>query len=219
MVKEWRSSDSDYNSDGEWSLPETKPDENNNDSLHHPTYKYYINSEGFNVPTPSPVETRHCQNEYPDNDNHHPYRQDFWRFYNDFDPPPNRQLGVEILTRLRSTKGGIYYTKGNRFKQLHYVDRKLIYICELVPSHLVPSSESNHLSTEVDKSLIQGEALDLLGYSYAQTGTEKISITGDLELVCKNSCRSASCPLAESYTTRAKLKSWSIFPIRPSTGI
>ena len=192
MVKERGTSDSQNNSYGQWPLPEAKPDENDNDPLRYPTYENYINSGGFNVPPPPPVETRHWQYEYPDNENYRPFQEDFWRLYNNFHPPPNRQLGVEMLTRLRSRKGGIYYIKSNPFKQLHYVDRKLIYICELVPSHLVPSSELKYLNTEVDKSLIRGEALDLLGYSYAQTDTEKISIAGDLELVCKNSFRSAS---------------------------
>lgn len=96
-----------------------------------------------------------------------------------------RQLGNEILTALRSTRGGIHYTKNNQFMQVHYVDQYPIYTCAFVPSHMVPDNEWKFLNTELGRGLIRREALDLLGYSYTETEMGKFSISGDLELVCE----------------------------------
>lgn len=124
-----------------------------------------------------------------------------------------------MLARLRSSRGGIYYTKSDPFRQIHYVDNYIIYICDLVPLYLIPPSERKCLNTEVDKGLIRGEALDLLGYSYVETGTGKFSISGDLELVCeRHFMRSPGLP-ANFCTNRAKLRSLSTFHIRPLRGI
>lgn len=87
-----------------------------------------------------------------------------------------------------------------------------------MPSYLIPPSEGRCQTTEVDKGLIRREALDLLGYSYAETDAGKFLISGDLDLVCKKPFRGGSAPLADSYTKRVKLKSLSSFHIRPSIG-
>lgn len=137
------------------------------------------------MPPPPPFENRHSQYEYLDNEFYDSRQKDFWMSSYAGFQPQNRQLGVEILAGLRATRGGIYYTKSNLFKQVHYVDHYPIYICDLVPPHLIPSSESKFLKTGVDVGLIRGEALDLLGYSFTETDRGKYSISGDLELVCK----------------------------------
>ena len=97
--------------------------------------------------------------------------------------PPSRRLGREILTGLRSTRGGIYYIKSNDFKQVHYVDEHPIYICNYVPSHMIPYSVDKFLNTELLGGLVRREALDLLAYSYNRSETGNISISGDLGLV------------------------------------
>ncbi len=97
--------------------------------------------------------------------------------------PPSRQLGGEILTQLRSTRGGIYYIKNNTFRQVHYVDQYAIYVCTLVPSQMIPYNEDVPLNTEVGRGLVRREALNLLAYSYTETDTGSFLISGDLLLV------------------------------------
>lgn len=114
-----------------------------------------------------------------------PYMErEFWKPFNRFSQPPSTQLGGEILTALRSTRGGIYYTKSNHFKQVDYVDRYPIYTCAFVPSHMIPYNEDTPLSTELGRGLVRKEALDLLAYSYTETPTGSFSISANLELVC-----------------------------------
>lgn len=98
--------------------------------------------------------------------------------------PAERQIGGEILSILRSMPGGIHYTKSNQFEQVHYVDQCIIYICSLVPRHMILHHRCQYLNTELDRGLIRKAALDLLGYSYTETETGKFSIVGDLQLVC-----------------------------------
>lgn len=89
-----------------------------------------------------------------------------------------------MLNALRTRKGGIYYTKSNQYKQVHYVDEYPIYICALVPSHMIPFNDWKPLNTELGRGLVRREALDLLGYSYAEKETGVFSISSDVELVC-----------------------------------
>ena len=84
---------------------------------------------------------------------------------------------------MRSMRGGIYYMKSNNFKQKHYVDQRLIFVCYLVPSHMVPEKEDKVLNTELGRGLIRREALDLFAYSYMETETGNFSISGNLRLV------------------------------------
>ena len=116
----------------------------------------------------------------------HPRERDFWIQSLNFSPPPSRFFfGGELLTALRSTRGGIHHVKSNKFKQVHYVDDWPIYTCALVPPHLVPYGEDKATDTELGKGLIRREALDLLGYSYTELETGNFSISGDLKLVCE----------------------------------
>jgi len=80
-------------------------------------------------------------------------------------------------------RGGIYYTKSNRFEQVHYVDQCPIYTCAFVPSHMIPYNEGQYLNTELSRGAARKEALDLLGYVYTETEAGNFSISGDLELV------------------------------------
>lgn len=123
----------------------------------------------------------------------------FWRPSHTFPQLSDGQLGVEILAALRSTRGGIQYTKSNQFMQTHFVDQLPIYICAYVPPHMVPASESEPLNTELDQSLVRREALDLLGYSYTETKTGKFSISDNLELVSKAFLSDNSVSLAYIY--------------------
>ena len=111
--------------------------------------------------------------------------RDFWTQSDDFSSPPLRNLGRDLLTALRSTKGGIHYVKSNQFKQVHFVDHWPIYTCALVPLHLVPYGEDKTMNTELGKGLVRREALDLLAYSYTETETGNFSISGNLKLVCE----------------------------------
>lgn len=113
-----------------------------------------------------------------------PYMErEFWRPSNHFSQPPSTKLGGEVLTALRSTRGGIYYIKSNHFKQVHYVDHFPIYTCAFVPSHMIPFNEDTPLSTELGRGLVRKEALDLLAYSYTETPTGNFSISANIELV------------------------------------
>lgn len=170
------------------------------------------------MPPPPPMENRHSQYGFPPYGGYGPTRKGFRRGPHSVLEPPERPLGVVILEGLRLTRGGIYYTKSNPFKEVHYVDHFIIYVCQLVPPHLIPINERKCLNTEVGKGLVRGEALDLLGYSYTETDAGKFSISGDLELVCERSFRGGPSSLADFCVTRAKSKSSSTFPIRPSIG-
>lgn len=107
----------------------------------------------------------------------------FWSPFRNHFQPPSRRLGREILTKLRSTRGGIYYIKSNNFKQMHYVDQYPIYTCTFVPSHMIPYGEDRCQNTEIGVGLVRREALDLLAYSYTRSETGNFSISGNLGLV------------------------------------
>lgn len=109
-----------------------------------------------------------------------PRRKNFWKPSHHYSQRPERQLGDEILAALRSTRGGIYYTKSNQFRQTHYVDQYPIYTCKFVPSSMAIGYDRKPLDTELGRGLIRKEALDLLGYSYIETETGNFSISGDL---------------------------------------
>lgn len=66
---------------------------------------------------------------------------------------------------------------------MHYVDQCPIYVCTLVPTHMVPDNEDNQVITELGRGLVRKEALELLAYSYTETKTGNFSISGSLELV------------------------------------
>lgn len=122
----------------------------------------------------------------PSNDPQLSYRnveKDFSRPFRNLSQPPSRQLEGEILTELRSARGGIYYVKSNNIKQVHYVDQNPIYTCTFVPSHMIPYNEDKILKYRArGRGLIRREALDLLGYWYTRR-TGNYSISGDLRLV------------------------------------
>ena len=96
---------------------------------------------------------------------------------------PARYDGDEILNAIRSTGGGIVYTKRNDFKYSHYVDETVVYIHYLVPSLLIPLDESEPRFTEIGKGWVRQEALDLLGYTYSETQCGHFCVSGNLELV------------------------------------
>ena len=109
--------------------------------------------------------------------------RDFSRPSYDSSHPPSRQLGGEILTELRSLRGGIDYIKSNNFTQVYYVDQYPIYRFNLVPWDMIPRGEEELLNTELGRGLIRREALDLFAYSYTETETGNFLISGNLELV------------------------------------
>lgn len=109
--------------------------------------------------------------------------KDFSKPFRNLSQPPSRHMGGEILTRLRTTRGGIYYIKSSKFKQVHYVDQYPVYTCFFVPSHMIPYNENKPSTTELGRGLVRREALDLLAYSYTETETGNFSISGDLGLV------------------------------------
>lgn len=111
--------------------------------------------------------------------------RDFWIQSLNFSPPPSRYFGGELLTALRSTRGGIHYVKSNQYKQVHFVDDRPIYTCALVPPHLIPYGEDKAMNTELSKGLIRKEALDLLGYSYTELETGNFSVSSNLKVVCE----------------------------------
>ena len=122
----------------------------------------------------------------PPTSSSHRRERGFWIQTDNFSTPPSRSFGGELLTALRSTRGGIHYVKSNQFKQVHCVDHRPIYTCALIPPHLVPYGEDNKfIITELGKGLIRREALDLLAYSYTETETGIFSVSGNLKLVCE----------------------------------
>lgn len=140
------------------------------DDYNHPPY-----SQNIDIPPPP-------QYGYPSLGNLGSRQKDFWKPSHPIIQSPDGHLGDAILNALRSTRGGIYYTKSNDVKQVHYVDHFPIFTCVFVPPHMVPYNEWKFLKTELHKGTIRREALDLLGYSYSEVGAEKFSISGDLEL-------------------------------------
>ncbi len=145
-----------------------------------------------------------------------PPQKDFWRSSHPFAQPPDSRLGDEILAALRSTTGGIYYTKSTPFNQVHYIDQHPIYSCAFVPSHLIPRYHRKPRSTELGRGMIRREALDLLGYSYTRSETGNFSISADLELVCERFQSDDLGLRADFCLKRVTLKSLSNFHTRPS---
>lgn len=96
---------------------------------------------------------------------------------------PERFIGDEILNALRSTGGGIAYWKRNNYQTFFYVDNIVIYTFNLVPLSLIPSNESEPHFTDIGKSWVIKEALDLFDYGYTQTPFGYFRIPGNLELV------------------------------------
>ena len=140
-------------------------------------------------PRPSPFENPRPHYEYLPHEISSRRQKDFWRpsdllMSGGHLTPMDKALGDEILAALRSTNGGIYYTKSNLFAQVHYVDQYPIYTCALVPNDLVPLDQRKFVTTEVSIGLVRREALDLLGYTYEEMSTGKFAISGDLEQVC-----------------------------------
>ena len=79
--------------------------------------------------------------------------------------------------------GGIYYIKTNKFHEIHFVDLRVIFDCNLVSPRLITPDEDKFLTTELDCGLFRKEAVELLGYDYKETKAGKLSISGDLSLV------------------------------------
>ena len=132
-----------------------------------------------------PFQDDHMPLPSPPTNSSHRRERDFWIQPDEFSLPPSRYFGGELLTALRSTRGGIHYVKSNQFKQVHFVDHWPVYTCALVPPHLVPYDEDKLVNTELGKGLIRREALDLLAYSYTETETGTFSVSGNLRLVCE----------------------------------
>ena len=93
-----------------------------------------------------------------------------------------------MLNQLRSRRGGICYIKSDSFRKIHYVDHDPIFVCHLVPSHMITYDGVEPLNTELGRGLIRREALDLLAYSYTETETGSFLISGHLELVSERLC-------------------------------
>ena len=131
---------------------------------------------------PPPLPDSHIRYGHPHIGPLGPSHKDFWRSNHRF-ASSYSHIGPEILDALRSSRGGIYYAKANHFQQVHYVDARPIYTCNLVPRYLIPHNESMALSTEIGDGLVRKEALDLLGYSFSKTKQGDFLIQGDLDLV------------------------------------
>ena len=157
--------------------------------LSSPVARHYEDID--DLPQRSTIENPQPYYEYLPYDIHSQRQKDFWRptvykLSATRQPiPMDKPLGDEILAALRSTRGGIYYTKSNSFAQTHYVDQDPLYTCALVPNQLVPLDQRRFLTTEVSIGLVRREALELLGYTYEEMNTGKFAISGDLEQVCR----------------------------------
>lgn len=88
-----------------------------------------------------------------------------------------------FLNAIRSTGGGIIYTKRNDFQCLQYVDQRVVCRFRLVPPWLIPSGEPEFLFTEIGKSWVRQEVLNLLGFTYSETQTGQFCVSGNLEFV------------------------------------
>lgn len=110
----------------------------------------------------------------------------YWLLSPSVPPLSGEYHGQNILNRLRSRAGGIYYTKSNQFRETQFVDLDVIFERQLVPPHLIPSHEMSYLTTEIDSGSVRKEAVELLEYDYKETKTGKLSISGDLGLVREN---------------------------------
>jgi hypothetical protein len=109
--------------------------------------------------------------------------KDVWRSSHASGQAPARCVGEDMLNALRCARGGIVYMKRNDFQQSYYLDGIQFYRFYLVPSSLIPSTESEFLSTEIGKGWVRQEALDLLGSSYTVTPSGHFSISRNLEFV------------------------------------
>ena len=98
-----------------------------------------------------------------------------------------RHIGNEILTAMRSTRGGIYYAKTSSHKQVFFVDGRPIFTCFFVPQELIPGEEEYKFNTtELIDGVIRKSALDLLGYVYKDVEVGKFAVQADLEFVSQN---------------------------------
>ncbi|KAL8788755.1 MAG: hypothetical protein Q9195_007162 [Heterodermia aff. obscurata] len=96
---------------------------------------------------------------------------------------PNHDDGDILLSRIRSTAGGINYMKMTDCRWLYYVDSTVIHTFHLVPPELINCAEPDPLFTEIGRGWVRQEVLDLLGYSYSETRPGHYSITSNLDLV------------------------------------
>lgn len=135
-------------------------------------------------PPPLRAEPRPIPGQPPQG-NFHPHSKDTWITSRAPGHRPTRIVGDEILNALRSTGGGIVYTKRNDFRHSYYVDHILTYTFNLVPSTLITSNESEPRFTEIGKGWVRQEALELLSYTYTETPSGHFCISGNLELVSK----------------------------------
>ena len=99
------------------------------------------------------------------------------------DQAPIKFVGEDMLYTLRSSGGGIVYTKRNDFYCLYYVDRIVTYKFSLVPFSLIPSNELEPRFTEIGIGWVRQEALDLFSYKYTETTSGHFCISGNLKLV------------------------------------
>ena len=146
-------------------------------------YGYPRRFQDDHIPPPAPMNISHLHSQYPSLGN--PIRQqtDFSRYFSPFLHSPSKHLGDEILGALRSRRGGIYYTKANQFKEIHFVDQDCLYTCRYVPPGIIPHNEEEVYNTKLGMGLVRKEALDLLGYSYVTSKTGMFAIADDLEFV------------------------------------
>ena len=112
-----------------------------------------------------------------------PPRFDYWRYSYLAGGLNARHLGRDILDALRSTRGGIHYTKNSPIREDHYVDEYPVFLSSILPLDLASRSDYEYASAEIGSDMIRKEALDLLGYTYTETPTGKLSISGDISFV------------------------------------
>ena len=67
--------------------------------------------------------------------------KDLWKSSLVLGEVPARFIGDEVLNALRSTGGGIFYIKRNRYQDFFYVDNIVIYTFNLVPLSLITFKE------------------------------------------------------------------------------
>lgn len=111
------------------------------------------------------------------------HAKEFWIAPPPFSHATDQHFERELLDALRSTRGGIFYSKSNHYQKIFYVDNYAIFICRLVPPHMIPQSESVMLFTELGKDLVRKKTLNLLDYSYIDNKNENFSIKQDLTLI------------------------------------
>ncbi|KAL8954310.1 MAG: hypothetical protein Q9183_007205 [Haloplaca sp. 2 TL-2023] len=151
---------------GAWAAPHPDFELDDEDTRYHELDPY---AESVQVHQPAPGMV--------------PQRVDYWKYPYMSSRARGLRLRHDMLDSLRSAKGGIHYIEESPVRQDHYVDERPVYFNSILPPDLVSRPDRECATAEIGSGMVRKEALDLMGYTYTETPTGRLSISGDISFV------------------------------------